>query len=358
MEGKGGIAAIAIMALPLLVVGGLIAMILLIFGPAQDAGACAPGRTVDPQKITETAIAGYNGVQLENAAHIMNAATDLRLDRGAQILGVLAAITESDLQVLDHGTDADPDRRGLFQQPDDPEWGSLSDRMDPTRSATNFYLQLQTVQSWSSLPPSVAVSRVQGGSDPYRFEDDYAAAALIVGTLAGGGEVVCQGGNLVFPLEAGFQMTSKFGYRGAVEGLNVNPFHAAVDLQNWPGACGAPVYAITAGTVTVKAGYTLSIKSPEGYTVSYLHMKLSDISVAIGDQVGAGDQVGLVGSEGPSTGCHLDLRMNVIGTTNQAVAELVRAESMGGPAGFVDPEEFYRLFGVELCPPDTCRRTY
>lgn len=356
MNGKGGLGAAALIASPLLIVGALIAAILLIFGPAQEAGACAPGRVVDAAKIPDAPIAGYSGVQLQNAAHIMNAATTLNLDRGAQILGVLAAMTESELQVLDHGVD-DRDGRGLFQQPDEPEWGSLADRMDPTRSATNFFLQLQTVGSWASLPPSVAVYRVQGGSDPYRFEDDYNAAALVVGTLAGGGEAICQGGNLVFPLNAGFQMTDDFGFRGDI-GLDVNPFHAAVDLQNWPGPCGTPVYAITTGTVTAKAGYTLSVKSPEGYTVSYLHMKLSDMIVDVGDQVAPGDQIGLVGNEGPSTGCHLDLRINVIGSTNQAVSELTRAESLGGPAGWVDPEEFYRLFGLELCPPDTCRRTY
>jgi murein DD-endopeptidase MepM/ murein hydrolase activator NlpD len=359
VNGKGGLGVAAFVAAPLLVVGGLLAAILLIFGPAQEAGACAPGRTVDLQKIPDTPIAGYSGDQLENAAHIMNAATALHLDRGAQILGVMAAMTESELRSLDHSTGTDPSRRGLFQQPDEPEWGSLADRMDPTLSATNFFLQLQTVNSWASLPPSVAVFRVQGGADPYRFETAHADAALVVGTLAGGGEVICQGGNLVFPLDAGFQMTSKYGYRGqVVPGVTINPWHAAVDLQNWPGACGAPVYAITAGTVTHKAGYQLSVKSPEGYTVSYLHMRLVDIAVDVGDQVGAGDQIGLVGNEGPSTGCHLDLRMNVVGTTNQAVAELPRAESIGGPVGFVDPEEFYRVFGLELCPTDTCRRTY
>lgn len=361
MEGKGGLGVAALFAVPLLVVGGLLAAILLIFGPSQEAGACAPGRTVDPTKIPDTEIAGYGGVQLENAAHIMNAATTLHLDRGAQILGVLAAMTESELQSLDYGVE-DPDRRGLFQQPDEPEWGSLADRMDPTLSATNFFLQLQTVESWASLPPSVAVYRVQGGSDPFRFEDDYNAAALVVGTLAGGGETICQGGNLVFPLDAGFQMTDDYGSRPCPiprsdGSCATTTWHAAVDLQNWPGPCGKPVYAITTGTVTVKAGYTLSIKSPEGYTVSYLHMKLSDIVVDVGDQVAPGDQIGLVGTEGPSTGCHLHLAVNVIGTTNQAIAELVRSESIGGPTGFVSPEEFYELFGLELCPPDTCRRT-
>ena len=190
MNGKGGLGVAAFVAAPLLVVGGLLAAILLIFGPAQEAGACAPGRTVDLQKIADTPIAGYSGEQLENAAHIMNAATTLHLDRGAQILGVMAAMTESELRSLDHSTGTDPSQRGLFQQPDEPEWGSLADRMDPTLSATNFFLQLQTVNSWASLPPSIAVFRVQGGADPYRFEKSHADAALVVGTLAGGGEVV------------------------------------------------------------------------------------------------------------------------------------------------------------------------
>lgn len=364
MEGRAGLAFVLV---PLLAVGGLLALILLVFSPSTQKSTCGPSQVVDVADIPAEAIAGYSGDQLTNAAAIMNAGVSGGLQRDAQVLAVMVAMAESELHSLDHGTTARPDGLGLFQQPDEAEWGTTADRLDPTRSAANFYVALAGIAAWQQLEPTVVAHRIQGGDDPYRFESYYAPAAQVVGTLAGGGEVVCQSGYLVFPLDPGFQMTSPYGYRGAIAGLNVNPWHAAVDLQNWPGPCGQPVYAITPGKVTVVAGYQVSVKSPDGYTVSYLHMYLSEVIVAVGDDVIAGQQIGRVGNNGPSTGCHLDLRMNLTGNTNPALDDLRRGEDtctvVGGrrycgPAGFVSPEEFYEAFGLELCPADTCRRTY
>ncbi|MBN9630060.1 MAG: M23 family metallopeptidase [Actinobacteria bacterium] len=351
-----GVGVGAVIAAPVLVVGGLLAVILLIFGPSTQANACGPGLVVDVDDVPAGPIAGYSGEQLRNAAYIMNAATSLGLQRDAQIIGVMTAMGESSLQVLDHGDAAGPDSRGLFQQRD--SWGSLEDRMDPTISATNFFRALSVVPNWQTLDPTIAAHRVQRNADPFHYESYYAAAAEVVGTLVGGGEAVCQSGYLVFPLNTDpmFQMTSPYGYRGFVtEGASL--WHAAVDLQHWPNPCGDPIYAITAGKVTVAAGYQVSIKSAEGYTVSYLHMEPGDMLVGVGDDVVAGQQIARVGNNGPSTGCHLDLRINVIGNTNSIVSDLPRAETIGGPSGFVDPEAFYEAFGLELCG-DSCRRIY
>ncbi len=43
---QGGLGTAAIVAVPLILVGSLIAGILLIFGPAQQAGACGPGQNM------------------------------------------------------------------------------------------------------------------------------------------------------------------------------------------------------------------------------------------------------------------------------------------------------------------------
>jgi len=357
MAKQRGLGAAAFGAIPLILVGALIAGILLIFGPAQQAGACGPGASVDPTQIPKDTVAGYSGDQLTNAAYIMNAATALNLDRVAQIIGVMTAMGESSLRVVDHGDTAGPDSRGLFQQRDNGAWGSLADRMDPTISATNFFKALERVDGWEALHPTIAAHRVQGNADPYHYEKFYAPAATVVGTLAGTGVTVCQSGYLVFPLNPGYQMTSNYGPRGYVtEGASL--WHAGDDLQHYPNPCHDPVFAITDGTVTLLAGYQLSIKSPDGYTVSYLHMYLGEVLVKVGDQVTAGQQVGATGSNGPSTGCHLHFAISVAGNTNPAIADLPRSESIGGPAGFVDPELFYEAFGLTLCAPDGCRRTY
>jgi len=357
MAKQRGLGVAAVVAVPLILVGTLVAGILLVFGPAQQAGACGPGQTVDLTQLPEDAVAGYSGAQLTNAAYVMNAASALGLDRAAQIIGVMTAMGESSLYVVDHGDTAGPDSRGLFQQRDNGAWGSVADRMDATISATNFFTALQRVDDWESLPPTIAAHRVQGNADPYHYEQFYADAATVVGTLAGKGVTVCQSGYLVFPLGPGYQMTSNYGPRGFVtEGASL--WHAADDLQHYPNPCHDPVFAITDGTVTLLEGYQLSIKSPDGYTVSYLHMYLNEVLVKVGDQVTAGQQVGATGSNGPSTGCHLHLAISVAGNTNPAIAELPRSESIGGPAGFVDPEQFYEALGLTLCASDSCRRTY
>lgn len=365
---KGRTGAIALLAAPLLIVAGLLAVILLVFVPSTQANACGASRLLDLADVPDGPIAGYTGEQLDNAAAIMNAGASAGFQRDAQTIAVMVAMAESGLRVLEAGTAQRPDGLGLFLQPDDPAWGTSADRLDPQASSLGFYRALAGLGPWQQLEPTVAAHRIQGGDDPFRFESFYAPAAEVVGTLAGGGQVVCQSGYLVFPLEPGFQMTSPYGYRGqVVPGQTINPWHAAVDLQNWPGPCGQPVYAITAGKVTVVAGYQVSIKSPDGYTVSYLHMWLPDVMVDVGDDVIAGQQIGRVGNNGPSTGCHLDLRVNVIGNTNPLLDDLPRAENdctnaggrrVCGPVGFVHPEAFYDAFGVELCPADTCRRTY
>ena len=347
----------AVIALPLLVVGSLVAGILLLFGPAQEAGACTPGRTIDVASVSAGPIAGYSGEQLKNAAHIMNAASALTLGRNAQIIGVMTAMGESSLQILDSGDAVGPDSRGLFQQRDNGAWGSYSDRMDPTISATNFFKALQQVPSWATMPPTIAAHHAQGNADPYHYETFYPAAVEVVGTLAGGAQTACQSGILAMPLQAGFQMTDDYGPRVSPT-QGASSWHPAVDLQNWPNPCGQPVYAITSGTVTYKAGYQLSIKSPDGYTVSYLHMKLAEIIVEVGDTVTPSQTIGAVASEGPSTGCHLDLRINVVGNTNPTVAALPQSQTIGGPGGWVSPEDFYAAYGTILCPPDSCRRTY
>jgi hypothetical protein len=79
-------------------------------------------------------------------------------------------------------------------------------------------------------------------------------------------------------------MTSGYGPRDIdVEGAST--WHVAIDLQHWPNNCGDPVYAILPGTVTLSSDLWLSIRHPDGFIVSYLHMYKSQRLVNVGDQV-------------------------------------------------------------------------
>jgi hypothetical protein len=351
---------------PLLIIGapvGILALLftaVLLFAPAA-AASCTPARagTADPANVPADAVAGYSGVQLVNAALIMNTATTLGFDRAGQVIGVMTAMGESSLTVIDSGDTAGPDSRGLFQQRDNGVWGTYADRMDPTISATNFYTALQQVDGWQDLELTLAANRVQGNADPFHYEQYAAPADAVVTALSGGtpeGGPGCASGDVVLPLSDGFNITSVFGPR-AVPTAGASSWHPAVDLQHWPNNCDDPIYAITGGTVTLVQGYQVSVKAPAGHTVSYLHMRLADVTVAAGDTVTAGQQIAVTGNEGPSTGCHLDLRINAAGTTDTAVSGLAQSQDLGSAeSGWVDPEAFFALFGVELCPTESCGR--
>lgn len=354
---QGGKGVLALLLVPLLFVGLLFGFILLLGGSNAAAAACGPagaGVKVDENTVPTAAIAGYGHDQLVNAAYIMNAAEALGLNAQAQQIGVMTAMGESGLRVLDHGDQVGPDSRGLFQQRD--SWGSLADRMDPFKSATLFFQRLQTVPNWQTLEPTLAAHKVQVNADPYYYAKYWDAAGQVTAALSGvtaSPSTGCASGALAMPLDMPFNMTDKFGPRNSpTEGAS--SYHPADDLQNWPNPCGKPIYAIQAGTVVLSDRLYLSIKSPDGYTISYLHSHQSDRLVKVGDSVTTGQKISLVGNEAPATGCHLDLRINVAGNINPQVATLPLDPAV---PGWVDPEKFYELFGMTLCN-DTCHRNY
>ncbi len=103
---------------------------------------------------------------------------------------------------------------------------------------------------------------------------------------------------------AAAQITSDFGPR-------IDPFlgglamHTGIDFR---APYGTPVRATAPGTVitaSYQGGYgrLVEIEHPDGHLTRYAHM--SAITVAVGDEVRAGDQVGRLGNTGRSTGPHL-----------------------------------------------------
>ena len=367
-QGTKNLTGALIIGTPIIVVVSIFALVLLFMTGGSASAACSGGvGTADPGNVPEEPVAGYSGEQLQNAALIMNAAVPLGLDRQAQVIAVMTAMGESSLRNIAFGDDVNgvtnPDGTptcslGLFQQQwCIGSWGTKEQVMDPTYAATQFLTRLAAVDDWTSLEPSIAAHKVQRNADPFHYEKFFDPANQVVTALAGGGG--CTGtGAIQFPLSEGYNMTSGFGPR-SISVPGAPSWHAAVDLQHWPNPCGDQIYSISAGTVTYKAGYQLTVKAPEGWSVSYLHMRMDQVSVDVGDTVTAGQPIALVGNEGPSSGCHLDFRINQIGSTDQAVLSLPDAVSLGSPAryaGFVHPEEFYELFGMELCPPSSCER--
>jgi murein DD-endopeptidase MepM/ murein hydrolase activator NlpD len=359
-----GMGVIVLVLVPVVVIVGFFAFILLLSSGASAAacGGGATASTVDVSRVPQGPVAGYDHDQLIVAANIMNAAQQLGLDARAQQIGVMTSMGESGLRPLTYGDNAvNPDGSvsdsiGPFQQ--QSSWGTTEVRLDPFKSASLFFARLKGVANWETLDPTLAAHAVQRNADPYFYAKYWGSAGQVTAALngnvsasSGAADPSTSGcGPIGFPLKKPFNMSDNYGPRIApTEGAST--YHPADDLE---GACGTPVYAIEPGTVTHSDRLTLSVKSPDGYTVSYLHSHKSDRLVTIGDTVTTGQEITIIGDEAPATGCHLDLRINVTGNTNPQVATLPPDPQA---PGWVDPEKFYALFGQTLCDT-TCRRDY
>jgi len=107
-------------------------------------------------------------------------------------------------------------------------------------------------------------------------------------------------------------VTSDFGAR-------IDPYtaerkmHEGLDIAT---PIGQPVYAPSDGTVVFAGtggGYGKVLVIDHGYGVKTRYGHLSEILVHLGDRVGRGDKVALVGNTGRSTGPHLHYEVRVNG---------------------------------------------
>lgn len=332
----------AIAAAPVLLLGGCLGSVVLL-APQQTptCSAAGAGASALAASLPGQSAAGYDAEQLANVAAIINAGKALGLDARTQTIGVMTAMGESSLRVLDHGDAVGPDSRGLFQQRANGAWGSEADRMDPTISATKFFAALMGVPGWETLAPTIAAHRVQRNADPYHYETYWAGAVTIVSTLAhlnpgtiqasvrtqGCDQIAVDAASVT---AAGWARPNAGPLRSGF-GMRVNPgqinfgtyrLHAGIDFA---GPCGSGILA-AAGGVVVRTGYTsgggydIALDNGGGVLTRYLHMYASGVLVRAGQQVRAGEQIGLVGNEGNTTGCHLHFEVHTAGGLDNTTA--------------------------------------
>ncbi len=180
-------AVIALLLIPAFLLAFLFSMVFTSDSTSQ-ASACGPtgaALIVDPTSVPQGPIAGYDHEQLVNAAHIMLAAQKLGLSARDQQIGVMTAMGESSLRVLDRGDAVGPDSRGLFQQRDNGAWGSYEDRMNPFISATNFFKVEMTIAGRDSMEPTLVANAVQRNADPYYYTPFWAPAGEVTKALGG-----------------------------------------------------------------------------------------------------------------------------------------------------------------------------
>lgn len=125
-------------------------------------------------------------------------------------------------------------------------------------------------------------------------------------------------------------------------GMRVHPVTGVYKLHDgtdFGAACGTPVRASAGGTVAhvgVRGAYGLQVTVDHGtlgrgvLTTSYSH--LSRGTVSAGQSVGSGHTIGLVGTSGSSTGCHLHFMVYSAGSVVDPLTYLPgHRTAPGGP---------------------------
>lgn len=288
-----------------------------------DSIVCQP----DAATIDQMNLPDWTGEQLDNAAIIYTVGAERGLPPRAMTIAIATAIQESGLRNLGHlGDQNDHDSLGLFQQRPSQGWGTPEQLTDPHYAAGKFYDKLLEVPGWEVLPLTESAQAVQRSAYPDAYARHETAAATLVAAFETG--ITCQGPTLS---EAGFTHPlpgSLFvsGYR-----TPERPDHDGIDLATSP---GTPILAAGPGTVVtvvcnahtpdgepyscdidgspdiLGCGWYLEIVHPDGTLTRYCHL-LSTPRVHEGDTVRAGQQIGLVGSSGNSSGPHLHLETHV-----------------------------------------------
>ena len=155
----------------------------------------------DPVTLTST--------QLERAATIISVGASERIPLRGQLVALIAAYTESKLNVLANttavpasghlphdGDGADHDSLGLFQMRPSAGWGNTDQLMDPTWSTRAFYggpngpnhgspRGLLDIPHWEKLDPGAAAQTVEVSAFPDRYANNEPIATSVITALTG-----------------------------------------------------------------------------------------------------------------------------------------------------------------------------
>lgn len=208
------------------------------------------------------------------------------------------------------------------------------------RPVTGFYQELTTLDSWETLPPTIAIHRVLGTPDPFRYETTWPAAVKLLKKVAADvGAVesqvstaglapsrcyVTQSDVSALPLPPGSAFTVRStqapnsaggGKKGTKPSGAASATPAARPETRFDAACGTPVVAATRGVVEfvpddAAAGpWLIRVRWDEkNLATSYAHVQ--NPAVTDGQLVLAGDPLAEVGDLGAVDRCSLGLTMS------------------------------------------------
>ncbi|AGZ46554.1 Morphogenesis protein 1 [Actinoplanes friuliensis DSM 7358] len=358
--------------LALLCCGGSVSALLLGgFGDDSEdlkltSAGCGAAGPVDPESKLPR-IRPYGPNQIKNAAIIINVGAKMKLPPRAWVIAVATAMQESRLTNLGHlGERNDHDSLGLFQQRPSSGWGTPDEVTDPEYAATKFYEKLKKVKNWDDLPLTRAAQRVQISAYPSAYAKHEPIATQIVNALADGAanavgdslSMVCASADQVSasgwtnPLAKNGKGKHKSvvgsGFRTASR-----PSHQGVDLIV---GTGTPVRSVASGVVSrIKCdetfsgkkdcdvagypgkggcGWMLEIRHAGNIMTRYCHL-VERPDLQAGQEVAAGQVVGLSGTSGNSSGPHLhfEVHLNNDRSSKSAVDPVQFMAQHGSPLG-------------------------
>lgn len=334
-----------------------------VIGAVGDSSAHDPQLVACPAALAagdQPGLASLDSEQREHGSLIVEVGAGLATPPRAWVIAVATALQESGLRNLPHqGADNDHDSLGLFQQRPSQGWGTPEQILDPRYAATAFYQRLLQVEGWQRLPLTVAANAVQRSAFPDAYAKHEPLAVAVVSEAAGGavaaaafsddlrcaelGEVTAAGWTrpAAGPIWSGFRTASRPDHLGIDIGAGRGTaVRAAADgvvtlvtcnatLAGQPYGCDRDGSPAVAG-----CGWYVTIAHPGDAVTRYCH-QLRRPDVAVGERVVAGQQIGLVGSSGRSSGPHLhfEVELHAVRQAGSGAATVTR--TVIDPIGFL-----------------------
>jgi murein DD-endopeptidase MepM/ murein hydrolase activator NlpD len=305
-------------------------------------------------------ISSLSGEQVRNAAIIIRVGQERKVPPRGWVVAIATALQESELRNLPNlGARNDHDSLGLFQQRPSAGWGTPTQIMDPAYASAKFYAKLVTIDGWQTMALTDAAQAVQESAYPNAYAKHEPLATLVVNMLASGAGR--SAGSLTgLHCAAGTELAAS-GWTAPVEGPISSgfrppdrPVHDGVDLA---APRGTTVRAAASGTVILVAcdartqsgvwygcdrdgspqvsgcGWWVEIQHAGNVITRYCHMGQRP-DVVVGEQVAAGQPIGVVGATGNVTGPHLHFEVHINGDRSAS--------------GAIDPVTYMRQQGVRL----------
>lgn len=320
MRGLTGIVAAVLAGIVVCAGAGIAALV--------GTGTAAPGCGTP---VPADAADEWSTDQVGNAAVIIDVGARMGVPPRGWVIAVATAMQESSLTNPAGGPD---DSVGLFQQRPSQGWGTTAQLRDPHYAAARFYDRLLTVAGWQQLPLTAAAQAVQRSAYPDAYARWETKAATLVATIAP-------------PADLGRSCTDEDGWVAPVDAPVVSGFHTAArpghDGVDLGAARGTPVRAAAPGVVAVVrcnisppswgcdrdgnpstpgCGWYVDIRHNGDVYTRYCHM-LRRPDVVEGQQVAAGQVIGIVGSSGHSSGPHLHFEIHLGSRASTSAVEPV-----------------------------------